>query len=221
MKRHTATRGLAALALGTALCATAGAPGTAAADSIPSAGRLLALVCTGDTGLDSYTVPVHIDVRVRKVFTFHLGLNGMEYFKRPNKLALEMPRIPDQSRKVFGELGTPLSWPAQYDMNVAGTTVADGRTTYHLRGVPKRAGNVDEMLVDLDGDPAAPMHVQWLMHDRSTIAMTLRSAFDGTHELPKHADLDLVAGGYKIHAAIDYGAYTVNEAVADSVFTGV
>jgi hypothetical protein len=221
MKRHTAMRGLAALALGTALCATAGAPSSAARDTIPSAGRLLGLVCAGSAGVDSFAVPVHIDVRVHKLLTFRMGLNGMEYFKRPNKFALEMPRIPDQSRRVFGELGTPLSWPAQYDMNVLGATVADGRTTYHLRGVPKSPNDVDHMLVDLDGDPAVPLHVQWFLRDGGTIAMTIRSEFDGTHELPKHADLDLTTGGYKIHAAIDYGSYVVNETLADSRFAGV
>jgi hypothetical protein len=213
MKRHTAMRGLAALALGTALCATAGAPSSAARETNPTAGRLLAL--------DSYAVPVHIDVRVHRLFTFHVGLNGMEYFKRPNKLALEMPKIPDQSRKVFGELGMPLSWPAQYDMSVAGTTETDGRTTYHLRGVPKHANDIDHMVVDLDADPAAPMHAQWFLRDGGTIAMTIRSAFDGTHELPKHADLDLATSGYKIHATIDYGAYVVNETLADSLFARV
>jgi hypothetical protein len=220
MKRHTAMRGLAALALGTALCATAGAPSSAARDTIPSAGRLLALVCAGNAGIDSYSVPLHIDVRVHKLLTFHMGLNGMEYFKRPNKLALEMPRIPEQSRRVFGELGMPLSWPALYDMSVAGTTVADGRTTYHLRGVPKHPNDIDHMLVDLDGDVAVPIHVQWFLHDGGTITMTIRSGFDGTHELPKHADLDLATSGYKIHAAIDYGTYVLNETVADSVFAG-
>jgi hypothetical protein len=221
MKRHTAMRGLAALALGTALCATAGAPSNAAREMTPSAGRLLALVCVGNAGIESYSVPVHIDVRVHRLFTFHVGLNGMEYFKRPNKLVLEMPRIPDQSRKVFGELGMPLSWPAQYDMSVAGTTVADGRTIHHLRGVPKRPNDIDHMLVELDADPAVPMNVQWFLRDGGTIAMTIRSAFDGTHDLPKHADLDLVTSGYKIHATIDYGAYVVNETLADSVFARV
>jgi len=221
MKRHTAMRGLAALALGTALCTAAGAPISAAPDTIPSAGRLLGLVCAGSAGVDSFAVPVHIDVRVHKLLTFRMGLNGMEYFKRPNKFALEMPRIPEQSRRVFGELGTPLSWPAQYDMNVLGSTVADGRTTYHLRGVPKSPNDIDHMLLDLDGDPAVPLHVQWFLHDGGTIAMTIRSEFDGMHELPKHADLDLTTGGYKIHAAIDYGNYVVNETLADSRFAGV
>jgi hypothetical protein len=49
----------------------------------------------------------------------------------------------------------------------------------------------------------------------------IRSEFDGTHELPKHADLDVAVSGFKIHAAIDYGTYVVNETVADAVFAGV
>lgn len=193
-----------------------------AAPTIPSATTtatdVLARVTAGDATVTSYAVPVHMDVRVHKLFTFRFGFGGMQYFKRPDRIALDMQKIPPQGRKLFAELGTPLTWPQQYDLRLV---AANGdRGPYHLEGAPKRASDVARMEVDVDGDASAPLHAQWVMHDGSTVDMHITEQAAGGYELPKHADADMSVSGYKIHASIDYGPYAVNETVADSVFAG-
>lgn len=193
------------------------APASSTATQI-SAADVLARINGHDARLASYAVPVHISVRVKKLFTFRFGLDGTQYFKRPAHLALEVPRVPAQGRKLFAELGTPLTWPQQYDLRLV---AANGdRGPYRLEGVPKRGGDIARMVVDVDGDSSAPLHAQWWTTDGSTVDMRITEQPAGGYELPKHAEADLDISGTKIHASIDYGAYTVNEALADTVFSG-
>jgi hypothetical protein len=205
-----------ALAGALTLVGALGASPTIPAATAPTATEILARASEQGARVESYAVPVHMDVRVHKLITFHVGLNGMQYYKRPDRLALELRSVPAQYRKLFAELGTPLTWPGAYDLRLV---AADGeRGPYHLEGTPKRPCEVAKMQVDVDGDPAAPLHAQWTMRDGGTIDMHITEQAAGGYELPKHADADMAFGGYKIHASIDYGPYAVNEAVADSVF---
>jgi hypothetical protein len=212
----------AARSVGCALAATttlvgalAVAPTIPAATS-PTATEILARVNGRDANVASYTVPVHMDVRVHKLLTFRFGFSGTQYFKRPDRLALDMQKIPPQGRKLFAELGMPLTWSQQYDLRlVAGT---GDHPAYHLEGVPKHPCDVARMQVDVDGNAAGPLHARWVMNDGSTVDMHISEEAAGGYEFPKHAEADMAFGGYKIHASIDYGPYAVNESVADSVF---
>jgi hypothetical protein len=202
----------------TTLVAVLGVAPTIPSATSPSATEILARVTGRDAALTSYSVPVRMDVRVHKLLTFRMGFDGMQYYKRPDRLALEGAKIPPQGRKLFAELGTPLTWPQQYDLRLV---AANGeRGPYHLEGTPKHPSDVAKMSVDIDGDPSAPLHAQWLMHDGSTVDMHITEEAAGGYSFPKHADVDLNVSGYKIHASIDYGPYAVNETVADSVFAG-
>ena len=197
--------------------------GLGAAPPIPSASGptvtdVLASVTERDAHVESYAVPVHMNVRIHKLFTFHIGLSGTQYYKRPDRLALDIRQIPASARKLFADLGTPLTWPGSYDLKLVGSNGDHG--PYRLEGVPKHASDVARMVVDVDGDPNAPLHVQWTTRDGGTIDMHITEESTGGYQLPKHAEADMAMGGYKIHASIDYGPYSVNEAVADTVFGG-
>lgn len=204
----------AAATLAGSLGVSAPAPQTAT----PTATQVLARFTDRDAALQSYTVPVHIDVRVRKLLTFHFGLDGTQSFKRPAHLSLDVQRVPPQGRKLFAELGTPITWPQQYDLHcVSGSTE---RGAYRLEGVPKRPGDVARMVVEVGADPSAPLHAQWWTHDGSTIDMRITEDASAGYRLPKHSEADLDISGTKIHASIDYGTYAVNEAIADAKFAG-
>ncbi|HYW53249.1 MAG TPA: hypothetical protein VE826_04715 [Dongiaceae bacterium] len=212
-----------ALAVTTVVGAMGVSPALGGSATIPSAAstasEVLARVNAHDARVESYAVPIHIDVRVKKLLTFHFGLDGTQYFKRPSKLALDVPRVPAQGKKLFAELGTPLTWPQQYDLRLVGTN--GDRGPYRLEGVPKHGGDIARMVVDVDGDPAAPLHAQWWTTDGSTVDMRITEQAAGGYELPKHAEADLNVSGTKIHASIDYGAYVVNETIADAKFGGI
>lgn len=207
-----------ALAAATVLAGSLGAsPGMPSVGTAPSSAvEVLARYTGQDARVSSYAVPIHMDVRVKKVITFHMGFDGTQYFKRPDRIALDVARIPPQGKKLFAEIGTPLTWPAYYDLKLV---AANGdRGPYRLEGVPKKPSDIAKMVVDIDGDPNAPLHGVWTTKDGTVVDMRITESLEGGYEFPKHAEADLAVSGYKIHASIDYGSYTVNEALADAVF---
>jgi hypothetical protein len=204
----------------------AGEPARAAVDAAatfaprPTAAQVLARFTARDALLDSYTVPVHVDVHLHKLFTFHFGLNGTAYYKRPDRVALDLHSMPAAYRRTFAEIGSPLTWAGTYDLRVRDVVTDDNHTTYRIEGTPRRPGEIDHMLVDVDTDAYAMLRGHWIFKDGTAIAMTIEESAAGPYQLPKRAEADLDAGGYRVHAVLDYGPYSFNAVVADSVFTG-
>jgi hypothetical protein len=186
----------------------------------PTAAQVLWRFTARDALLDSYIVPVHVDVHLHKVITFHFGLNGMAYYKRPDHVALELRELPPASRRVFSEMGSPLTWDNTYDLRVRDVVTNDSRTTYQIEGTPRHPGEIDRMLLDVDSDANAALRGRWFCKDGTTIAMRIEESAAGPYQLPKRTEADLAAGGYRIHAVLNYGAYSFNAVVADSVFSG-
>ena len=185
-----------------------------------SAADVLARITARDAVLQSYAVPVHFDVYLHKLFSIHFGMDGTQYFKQPDRLALDMSKVPPNARRVFGQISTPMAWADTYDMRLA-NAVSDGfHTTYQLEGVPKRGGDIDRMVLDVDSDPSRPLHARWFCHGGTTIATVIEEQLSGPYWLPKHGEADLSVSGYKIHVVIEYGDYNVNAGIPDSVFSG-
>jgi hypothetical protein len=186
----------------------------------PTAAQVLARFTARDALLDSYTVPVHVDVHLHKLITIHFGLSGTAYYKRPDRVALDLRSMPASYRRVFAELGSPLTWGGTYELRVRDVVTDDNRTTYRIEGTPRHAGEIDHMTVDVDTDAYAVLRGQWVFKDGTTIAMTIEESAAGAYQLPKRTEADLDAGGYRVHAVMDYGEYSFNAVVADSVFSG-
>lgn len=226
MPRRIAARIVASMSL---VIVVAGAPRDArAADAPaalfgprPSAADVLSRITTRDAMLASYTVPVHIDVHLRKLFSLHFGMNGTQYFKQPNRLALDVGKVPSNARRLFSQISTPMTWADTYDMRLAQAASDGVHTTYRLEGVPKRGGDIDHVILDVDSDPSLPLHARWFCRDGMTIATVVDEQPAGPYWLPKHTEADLSASGYKIHVDIEYGGYNVNAGISDSVFSGV
>ncbi|MDB5094500.1 MAG: hypothetical protein JWO85_2601 [Candidatus Eremiobacteraeota bacterium] len=211
---------LNAIAPGEPARAAANAAAAATFGPRPTAAQVLARFTEHDALLDSYTVPVHVDVHLHKLITFHFGLNGTAYYKRPDRVALDLRSMPAAYRHVFAEIGSPLTWGSTYELRVRDVVTDENRTTYRIEGTPRRPGDVDRMLVDFDTDASAVLRGRWIFKDGTTIAMMIEESAAGPYQLPKRAEADLDAGGYRVHAVLDYGAYSFNAVVADSVFSG-
>lgn len=172
-----------------------------------------------DVPIETYSVPVHVDVRVRKLISMRFSMNGMAYYKRPGRVALEMRSAPANFRRLFGEMGTPLTWHDTYDMQLVDVTRSAGHTIYSMSGVPKRPGDVKRFALHVDSDPTAPLHGEWECNDGTMIAMSMIEQAEGPYQLPKRAEVDLNVSGFRIHAVLDYGDYALNVAVADTLFS--
>jgi hypothetical protein len=177
---------------------------------------LFAQYGTQGAALRSYSVPIHIDVAVHKLITFHFGLNGTVYYRRPGRLAATIHDLPEKYQRGFAELGTPRTWPETYDMQVIGKDMVGGQCVYHVRGTPTKQNDIDYLLADIpDG---APIKATWYLHGGGTIKSTFDMANIGDYSMPKEQHLDINAQGSKVHADITYGDYDLNGEVSEALF---
>ncbi|HTW83327.1 MAG TPA: hypothetical protein VMD91_04545 [Candidatus Sulfotelmatobacter sp.] len=203
--------------LTTARASTSPAPDGTAID----ADRVVALVTAGSGQLDSYIVPLHIDARVRKLFTFHVKLDGTVYFKRPERVKLEMGLVPAQYRHLFAALGSPLTWSQRFDFSTESVTMDGARKMYHLRGTPRTTDpQIASVALDVPEEHLGAMHVRWTCVDGTAIDEHVYPGNDGTYDLPKRAEIEMTAQGFHVDADLLYGDYALNEGFPDSVFTG-
>src|SRR5579875_3613344 len=158
-----------------------------ALDQVP----LYAQYSSEGQALHSYTVPIHLSVAIHKLITFHVGLNGMMYYRSPGKLAATIEHVPEKYQKAFAELGTPRTWPLTYDMQVVRKEVVNGQCVYHLRGTPLQPNDIDYKLADFAG-PSAPIKATWYLRGGGTISSTILMGNVGDYTMPKeqHADID-------------------------------
>ena len=186
----------------------------------PTAERVVSLVTAGDGQLTSYVVPLHIVARVHELITFHVKLDGTVYFKRPGRVALDMHLVPQEYRRMFAALGTPLLWSQTYEFSTDSVT-HEPRTWYHLRGTPRAAnGPIALVLLDVPEDRSEPMMARWTCADGTSITERVFAGSDGTYSMPHRAEVELTVDGAHVHADLQYGDYALNGELSDSVFAG-
>ena len=174
---------------------------------------LLAHMAAPDAGLTSYEVPVHFDVDLHSFLSLHTGLNGKAYFKRPDKSAVDFDTVPilaDAFNHLAGTLGTPETWPQTYDITLNSDT--------ELKLVPKKAGNISAVIVDVDSSDYGIVRERWRYKDGGTIDVRQTDAVVGGFLLPHKQTGDFNLTQYQAHVVTDYGAYKLNIAIPDSVF---
>lgn len=185
------------------------------------ADRVVALVTAGSEQLDSYVVPVHVEARVHALIPLRVKLDGTVYFKRPERVKLEMHLVPAQYRRLFAALGTPLTWSQGFDFTTDSVTLEGTRKFYHLRGVARDASSgMASVLLDVPEDHLDAMHARWTCADGMQIGERVYPGSDGTYDLPKRAEIEITAEGLHVHADLEYGDYALNEGFPDSVFSG-
>jgi hypothetical protein len=216
--------------LGGLLCAMAGVPRGASArverqlaavplGKPPTAAEVVARMSANTIVPESYAVPIHVDAKVHRLITLHFGRDGMVYYRRPDHLALAMTRVPSGFRKLFAEMGNAQTWASTYEMSFVNALDEGSGEIYRLKGVPKQDSDVDHLLIDLAAADLTPRHASWLCKDGSTIDMTFTNESLGGYALAKHAEAEMLLSGWKIHAVVDYGSYTLNETITDEVFS--
>jgi hypothetical protein len=231
LARGMQCRGVACLALSGLLYVMVCIPNSAAATERrrlavvplgkpPAAADVVARMSANEIVPETYAVPVHINAKVHRLITLRFGMDGTVYYKRPDHLALTMNRVPAGFRKLFAELGNAQTWASTYDMTFVDALEDGSREMYRLKGVPKREGDVAQVLLDVSATDFSPHRAQWVCHNGSTIDMTYVNESIGGYELAKRAEGDMVLSGWKIHVILEYGSYVLNESIADSVFSG-
>ena len=178
---------------------------------------LFAQYASEEPSLRSYSVPLHASVAIHKLFTFHVGMDGMAYFRRPDRFAVDIHGVPERYRKTFAKLGMPRTWPESYDLQVVSVDGTGDDRIYHLRGTPYHSCEVDHLEADVSSG-SAPVKATWYMRDGGTIAATIEFTNVGMYSVPKAEHVDIDSGGFKIHADLAFGDYEVNGQVSDALF---
>jgi hypothetical protein len=186
----------------------------------PTVGDVLARMSAARKGLNTFSVPVHFDVKIKRPLGVSLPLDGVRYFERPDKGALEMKSVPAVAKafqQTYAGLGTPETWPGQYDLSLVDQPAS--ATNYELKGVPKNGGNVDHILLDIDRDTSTPIRARWFYRNGATIDMAIENAqVNGMFLLPKTETLEVAFPSYAGHAVVNYGDYTINQPIPASVW---
>lgn len=185
-----------------------------------SAQAVLVRMVAAQSGLNTFSVPIHFDVTVHELVNLPMPLDGMRYFQRPDKEALIMnsvPAVASAFQRLYGGLGTPQTWPTRYDISLNRLASVPG--PYELRGVPKKVGNVDHVLFDVARATAVPVEARWFYRNGSTIDLRIQNAqVAGRYWLPSLETVDIAFPQYKASAVAHYGQYSINQPIPSSVW---
>jgi len=173
-------------------------------------------------GLNSFTVPIAFSISVHEIVSVSISPTGIRYFQRPDQEALIMHKVPGPAKsfqRIFAGLGTPETWPSQYQISLVTPDLASGNGIYELRGVPNKGGSVDHILLDVSQTTYEPVKARWFYKNGATIVMSIVNAMAGDkYLLPKTETLDIHFPSYKAHAVANYGEYSINTPIPDSVW---
>ena len=175
--------------------------------------RMLAL--NGD--LRSYKANVHVDVALKSFPFLSPSLDGVSYYKQPDRQAVvfdTVPALASQFKKVYPNVDPPSRWPELYDVSVASD--AGGSTTFRL--VPKKSGRVAHLDVKVDDATATISAYAWSYTDGGSVAFEQTFKSVGRDYLidkqTGHVDLP----SYKADVASNFSHYELNVALPSDVF---
>lgn len=188
----------------------------------PGISGILAKMAEQQRGIESYEVPVRMDVHFHKLISIHQFLTGTRYFKRPDRAALVVNAVPAEARAfqhIYEGLGTPETWPEKYVITMLPETTYNTVHVFELQGVPKKIGNVDHVVLDVAMDSYAPVRARWFYRNGGTAEMQIyEQRVQGKYLLPSTENIQINFPAYEAHGTVSYGEYKINQPIADSVF---
>ncbi len=175
--------------------------------------RMLAL----NGSLRTYTAAVKLDVALKTFPYISPSLEGVVYFKRPDRETVvfdTVPALASAFKKVYPNVEPPARWTALYDVAVLSDDGAS--TTFRL--VPKRNGRVEHLDVKVDDPTATIKTYTWTYKDGGYVTFDQSfTSIDGNYLVDKqsgHVELP----SYKADVVSSFTNYKLNVAVEDSVF---
>jgi hypothetical protein len=186
-----------------------------------SGGEILARAGSA-TGLTSYSVPVHFDVHMHRPIGISTGVEGIVYFKAPARAALVITKIPSIIGKFFkGSYSldlSPQTWPAKYTVTLVSQAQSQGTAVYALQSVPKADPSVDHVVFTVTQADYSPVSVVWSYRDGSSISVTMQCQRLSGNALPQTESIAVNMPQFGLDAKAQYGSYSLNGPVPDSVF---
>jgi predicted PurR-regulated permease PerM len=199
--------GFAAAVVASSMC------GIARADEVALTGDQILARAARAKGISGYNVPIHFNVHLLRPIGARGGVEGVANFTAPAKASLTITHAPPPIGTFFR--GTydldmvPQTWAAKYHATAVALTVEGGVNVYVLQAqnVPV-AATIDGVVFKIRKSDFAPLSVEWLYHDHSSIQLSFVDQKVGNLLVPLTATVSVVMPGYALAADAQYGTYT-------------
>jgi hypothetical protein len=196
--------------------------GQAENDPAPLSGDQILARAGAAEGLHSFSVPVHLDVRLHKPLGLKVGMSGTAYFKAPAKSAFVITKAPPIIGGFFkGQYNLdllPQAWPAKYKVDGVYSVTRNGVPAYELHATPRGQIGANRVVFDVVKSNFMPLTAQWFYPDGSTIGLSLGNQRVENYVLPESESVNVAMPKYNLDATSSFGQYALNVPVPDSVF---
>jgi outer membrane lipoprotein-sorting protein len=180
-------------------------------------GDLYARMQAANASLRSYQATLHVDVKLNSFPFISPSLEGVAYFKRPDKNAVVFNTVPvlaQQFKKVYPQIEPPSDWPELYDV----TPGPDNGTTAQFRLVRKKNGRIDHVDVTVDDATAMVTSETYVYKDGGSIAFTQTyDQIDGDYVIASQSG-KVDVPHYNANVSSTFSNYKLNVDVPDDVF---
>ncbi len=198
-----------------------GRAASCSADTKLSGDEILAR--TARTGsVQSYSVPVHFDVHLRRPIGAKGAVEGVVYFQAPAQAVLAITKAPpvigDFFRGSYNLDMVPQTWPAKYHVTAVTTDVLGATPVYVLHAELKSPGTIDAIDFHIAQADFSPLSVEWLYHDKSSIRLSFTNQQVGDLTLPRTATIRVDMPRYGLDGDAAYGTYAIGDAIPPGVF---
>ncbi len=170
-----------------------------------------------NASLQTYKATVHLDVALKSFPYISPSLDGVAYYKKPDRNAVvfdTVPALASQFKKVYPRIDPPSVWNASYDVYVLGDVA--GFTTFRL--VPKKNGRVDHLDVKANDANGTITDYTWTYKDGGYVTFDQSYKSQGGDFLVDKQTGHVELPSYRADVTSQFSNYELNVAVADSVF---
>ena len=135
---------------------------------------LLTRMAAVNAGLTAFTATMHAHVAMKSFPFLSADLTGTYYHKEPDKnkvvFTSGLPLVAQQFDKLYAHIESPAQWPQIYDV----TTLSDDGKTAHVKLVPRKHGNVEQIDATVEDANATVVAMRWNYGNGGYAEMTNR-----------------------------------------------
>lgn len=173
-------------------------------------------------GLHSFSAPVQFDVQMHRPIAVKSSAQGIVYFKAPSQAALTITKMPSILGRFFKSSYAidlaPQVWPTKYTVESVTETKRSGADVYVLRAAPKSDPSIDHVDFEVAQTGYIPLSATWSYKDGSSVQLRMTARQTSGYALPQTESVTVSMPQYSLDATVNYGNYSLNGSVPDSVF---
>lgn len=174
--------------------------------------------------LASYTARVHVDLRMLNFPYLAPKLDGTSYYKRPNHNEVVFDRVPSYAKgfeKLFNDVGDPVAWEADWNVDDRGLTKVDGYPNPMIELFMTKkiySDQTADAIAYVDPSSYELLEMQWDYRNGGKIVMRQSYRDQGTYSLVGEQHVEISIPHVRAVGDSQFATYQTNVAVDDSVF---